>query len=84
MPARNRHPNAGKPWAPEESETLRDLAGADAHPRMIAVRLGRPLKAVLAQADTLGVRLGCSVVARKLEREEARRRAAFGDAKDLG
>ena len=84
MPARDRHPNAGKPWTPEESEALRDLAGADAHPRMIAATLGRTLASVAAQAEKLGVGLGRSTAERKVEREEARRRAASGDVKDMG
>ena len=84
MPARDRHPNAGKPLTPEESATLRDLAGADAHPRMIAARLGRSLASVWSQAAKLGVGLGSSKVARKVEREEARRRAAPGGTGDLG
>ena len=80
MPASDRHPNTGKPWTPEESATLRDLAGADAHPRMIAATLGRTLASVSAQAGRLGVGLGRSMVTRKVEREEARRRAASGGA----
>ncbi len=82
MPASDRHPNAGKPWTPEESETLRDLAGANAHPRLIATRLGRSLASVSAQAERLGIGLGGSSVARRGEQQEARRRLASGEAED--
>jgi hypothetical protein len=78
MPASNRYPNAGKLWTPEESATLRDLANADAHPRMIAATLGRTLASVSSQAERLGVSLGRSTAARKVDRQEARLRAECG------
>jgi hypothetical protein len=41
MPAPKQPPNTGKPWTPEDEETLRRLAEADTPLGLIADQLGR-------------------------------------------
>jgi hypothetical protein len=57
MPTALRRPYACKPWTPEETETLRRLAGAGVPPRLIAERLGRSVGAVSTQAGKFGISL---------------------------
>ena len=78
MPAPNRRPNTGKPWTPEDIETLRRLAEARTPPPVIADRLGRSQASVFAQAEKIGVSIGEGGATRRVEQREARRRAALG------
>jgi hypothetical protein len=78
MPPSNRRPNAGKPWTPKETETLRRLAEARAAPRLIADRLGWSLASVTQRAETLGLSIGEGSLTRRLEQKEAQHRASFG------
>ena len=75
-----RPPNAGKPWTPEESETLRRLAETGMAPNLIADRLGRSAASVASQAEKLKVSIGRNSTTHALERREARRRDAEGQA----
>ena len=76
MPLPNRHPNAAKPWTPEEVETLRSLAAAGTPLRQIASQMGRSQEAVRGRATTHGITLGKHRAALKVERETARREGA--------
>jgi hypothetical protein len=64
--------NAGRPWAPEDTEALRRLAGEDVAPDLIAARLGRSLGALADRAERIGVGLRKGPAAGFAVRREAR------------
>jgi hypothetical protein len=76
MPLPNRHPNAAKPWTPEEVEALQSLARARTPLRQIASQLGRSQEAIRGRAAKLDIALGKNRIALKAERETARREGA--------
>jgi hypothetical protein len=78
----NRHPNAAKPWEPEDIETLRTLANAGTPLREVAAQLGRSQEAIRGRAARLGIALGKNQAALKVEQEEARRHGTSSDAKE--
>jgi hypothetical protein len=82
MPAPNRHPNAGKPWTPQDDAALRRLAEADTPLRLIADRLGRSQASVSGRAAVLGVVIGKTRIALKVERDAERRGDARGETED--
>ena len=82
MPAPKQPPNTGKPWTPEDEETLRRLAEADTPLGLIADQLGRTQASVSGRAAFLKISIGKTMIALKIEREAKRRGAAHGEAVD--
>ena len=75
-----RRPNARKPWTPDDTATLQRLAEAGIPSNLIADRLGRSAASVASQAEKLKVSIGRNSTTHALERREARRRDAEGQA----
>lgn len=49
--------NAGKPWTPEETKNLAQLAKQNTPTRVIGLKLGRPVGGVQAKANELDISL---------------------------
>src|SRR3712207_6627458 len=69
MPIPPRRPNVGKPWTPEETETLRRLTADGVPTAAIAEQLGRSRGAVSDRARRIGLHPGGDHAA---ERQEPR------------
>jgi hypothetical protein len=59
--------NAGRPWSPEDIETLRRLAGEGVTPDLIAERLGRSREALVDRATRIGAKLQENRTAQRAE-----------------